>query len=150
MAASNLIEISGQEKIRAAFRREAEQEAKWEAEQCKREAESAETARAISTLPLRPAHMAEYVAWLKGYLAIEGNDITHAYDYRFPVDSMRVPTSDISLPPLYGAFGLSLIVPVGITVKTPDGRGHSNLYYMDGFRVDGGFVPAYTNIVLPE
>lgn len=93
---------------------------------------------------LRRAKPKDYRAWLEGWVEA-GGEISHYYDYSLPSD-FYVATSDLKLPPLYGASSISVIVPPGITITFEEGLGHSNLYFMDGFDHEGYCVPAYSNL----
>ena len=97
---------------------------------------------------LRTARALDYNKWLQGFIKAEGSP-THVYDYPLP-SYFYVATGDVSLPALHGASSVSVIVPTGITVKTPDGLGHGNLYIMDGFAQVGGIVPIYSDTVIKE
>lgn len=96
---------------------------------------------------LRRATALDYSRWLRGYLE-RGGQITHAYDYPTPTD-FYVAEHAFALPALYGSLAATIIVPIGVTVDVLD-RGHSSLYWMDGFDFDAlfGKVPAYSDTVL--
>ncbi len=95
---------------------------------------------------LIPATLKEYKEWLKGYLQ-DGGSITHVYDYNWEADDeWFVAVKDCDIPPLYGATSINVIVPRGVSVGYSHGLGHNNIYYMDGFRQAGGWVPIYSNI----
>lgn len=87
----------------------------------------------------------QYSRFLRGYLA-GGGKITHVYDRRFA--DMLFAWQDLDLPLLLGSAALSIIVAEGVQVTFPDGPGHSRLYYMDGFRVQGGIVPMFSDLTL--
>jgi hypothetical protein len=96
---------------------------------------------------VRPATPHEYQAWLTGGLSV-GGTVTHRYDYPMPADLYYVARQRLTLLPLHGSSAMYLIVPKGIEIDLLVGLGHSVLYYMDGFRLEGlGFVPAFTNIL---
>lgn len=85
----------------------------------------------------------DYNKWITGYIK-RGGKPSHAYDY--PAGNhLMIATYDIQLMPLYGSSSLNIIVPEGITIKTPEGLGHSNLYFMAGFHCRGGFVPVFSD-----
>jgi hypothetical protein len=96
---------------------------------------------------LYPATPHEYQAWLTGWLSV-GGTVTHRYDYPMPADMFYVVRQGLTLLPLYGSSALYLIVPTGIEIDLLGGLGHSVLYYLDEFRLEGlGFVPTFTNIL---
>lgn len=97
---------------------------------------------------LRSARVSEYVTWLRGYLEHGGN-ITHVYDYPFTRPGFHMALDNIKdLPPrLCGAMSLHIIVPRGLTIEYED-IGHCSFYFMDGFRLDGSWVPVYSDIAL--
>ena len=90
----------------------------------------------------RQADPEEYRRWLAGYLD-NGGEITHKYDYDLP-DDCYYAYRDLVVPKLYGSTSVSIIIPFGVNVEYGD-LGHNNLYFMDGFRQVGDFVPVYTN-----
>lgn len=93
-----------------------------------------------------PANPNEYASWLRGYME-QGRVPTHTYNYRMPGD-FYIARRDLRLIPLYGASSVHVIVPEGVTVTKVEGDiGHSTIYYMDGYRVDGGWVPLYENVI---
>lgn len=105
--------------------------------------ESAKTERYIRSLPFRQATPNEYIEWLRGYFE-NGGTPTHYYKYPIP-DYFVVATNDFALTDsMCGALSMYIIVPKGVTCLSGR-RGHCMLYYMDGFRVDGGFVPVFNN-----
>lgn len=97
---------------------------------------------------LREARPSEYVAWLRGHLE-QGGDVSHVYDYPFARAGFYVALDNIKdLPPgLCGSLSLQIIVPRGLTVEYED-LGHCTLYFMDGFRLVGHWVPIYSDITL--
>lgn len=93
---------------------------------------------------LRKATARDYRRWLEGWVAKEGKT-THYYDR--PLDSdFYVVTSNMDLPPYYGASSISLIVPEGIEVTFSEGLGHNNIYFMDSFDHAGSWVPLFDDI----
>lgn len=103
---------------------------------------------------MRYADVSDYIAWLAGYCE-KGNTPTHFYDYgledmafQVGVGKVRkewyVAKNDFTLTPLYGAQSVKIIVPVGINVEV-DGLGHSDLYFMDGYKTMGSIVPVYSD-----
>ncbi len=94
----------------------------------------------------RPANVADYVAWLIGYAA-RGGEITHCHDHLMPLQRWVVLDEPCKITPLFGASSRCIIVSAGIEVEVPD-RGHHSIYFVDGFRVEGGYdyVPVYSDI----
>lgn len=86
----------------------------------------------------------EYSRWLKGYLdnggrlngASDSQMNSHYDDHALSPFNIYTAISDFELPPLFGAFSLMILVPVGVTVKH-DGLGHNTLFIMDGHRLEG-------------
>lgn len=97
---------------------------------------------------LKHASLEDYKRWLKGYLSL-GNESTHYYDYPFShvADEFYSAIAHFEVVPLFGAQAISIIVPESIIVSGED-KGHSNLYFEEGFRVAGKhpFVPIYSDI----
>lgn len=91
---------------------------------------------------LRPADVNDYVMWLEGYLR-NGGSFTHYYDYDFRVGRMYVATADVTIPALYGAMSVDVIVPKKFTVVA---SGHCGLYFMEGFQKDAFTVPSFNNL----
>lgn len=121
--------------------------AEWKEQRREREkANAAIMARARAQLfpCLQRATVSEYRSWLAGYIK-NGGLSTHCYDYRMP-SCFMVAKRDFKTIPLYGSQAVEIIVPVGIDVFD-DGLGHCNLYLMDGFKVVGGWVPVYSDIL---
>jgi hypothetical protein len=100
-----------------------------------------------------PATRDDYVPWLQGYI-MGGGQISHCYDYDFPyghIEGDRIAMwllakRNFSLPTLYGAYSKHIIVKSGVNVTIPNSMGHSTLYFMDGFRLLGHFVPCYADV----
>jgi hypothetical protein len=91
-----------------------------------------------------PASVSDYTEWLKGYLQ-NGGKPTHSYNYPMSRQAWYVADCDFKILPLYGAEAISIIIPT--TVKFLGGvPGHCNLYFMDGFKVEGGIVPIFEDI----
>lgn len=99
----------------------------------------------------RAAAPEDYASWLTGYVAAGGR-ITNVYSYNLP-DSFYVVTSPTkSVPALYGANAVHLIVPATVDVGVVSAEfhgwpGHSTLHLMDGFRAIGCFVPVYRDVL---
>ncbi len=86
----------------------------------------------------------DYEKWLAGYLN-QGGKPTHSYDYGMPEDSWLVATKDFQIEPLHGSNSLQIIVKSGVIFKGGE-LGHTNLYFMDDFKLMGGWVPVYSDI----
>ena len=106
----------------------------------------------------RTATVAEYAAWLRGYIT-RGGTPTHFYEYPFAVAGMRYASSDVVIDSEreFGARSRSVILAPGVqaTRSNPDrpfsGWGHSTVYEMDGFqRAGGSVVPAYSDPEIEE
>lgn len=116
--------------------------ARWKVEN-DREIEASKAWRA----KCRPAGVADYQAWLEGYLE-NGGTVTHDYCYSLGVAVEKywlVAVEDLTITELYRADQLSIIVPVGIECGV-ESIGHNSVYFMDGFQVAGGFVPGFSDI----
>lgn len=88
----------------------------------------------------------DYIIWLEGYVK-DGNLPTHSYNYPMSrvIDDFFVARDDFEMSPLYGADSISVIVPEGIRFLGGE-LGHNNLYFMEGHKNKGGFVPVYSDI----
>lgn len=93
----------------------------------------------------RPAVLKDYTEWLKAYME-HGGKPTHVYDFNMITDHVFVAVKDFQLPPLYDSDSIILIVPAGITVGCPEGKGHNTIYSMDSQRMTHYYVPLYNNI----
>lgn len=98
-----------------------------------------------------PATINDYKEWLKGYLSA-GNIPTHFYDYPFErvAEDFFLGMEDFEVVPLYGANGVSIIVPSGTNVLGND-TGHNRLYFEEGYKTLGShgssaYVPIYSDI----
>ncbi|RJO62633.1 MAG: hypothetical protein C4542_03025 [Dehalococcoidia bacterium] len=91
---------------------------------------------------LRPATVNDYRKWIVGFIS-NGGTVTHHYDYDMP-DDVYIALDSFEITPLYGASSINVIVPAGIEVNGD--AGHSNLYFMDGFKARGSWIPAYNNV----
>jgi len=90
-----------------------------------------------------------YGKWIEGFIQ-SGGTITHWYDYNSTRwNNILIATEDFKLEPLYGAASIMVIVPIGINVEY-DELGHNNIYYLDGYRHDGFFVPCFNDIMSRE
>lgn len=97
---------------------------------------------------LRRATPAEYSAWMRGFLA-RGFQPTHVYDRAMP-NTFYVAVDTVDLPSFCGSAALHIIVPGGISVHLTHGdAGHSTLFYMDNFTVNGSRpVPVFADTVI--
>lgn len=138
--------ISVAAKIRLATKNSSKADARWleEMEAHKREYKEREAQANTEMFPyLRRCHASLYSEWLRGHLN-GGGHITHVYNRNH--GGAWFAHSDFTVTPLYGAQSVSIIVPAGINVATPNGAGHINIYYMDGFSVNSNFVPLYDDV----
>lgn len=90
------------------------------------------------------ATIEEYMDWVRGYIE-NGGKPTHYYDYPFSQESFVIAKHNFTMMPRYGAKSINIIVPKGVYVMGKD-IGHSNLYFMDGYRQVGGNVPIYEDM----
>ncbi|OBT00389.1 hypothetical protein A9257_06780 [Vibrio cyclitrophicus] len=79
----------------------------------------------------KPATNAEMKAWVDG---AKNNYDDPTIRQRHNV---RYAETDFILPSLYGAHSVAVIVEKGVKVYQSQNGGHSEVYYMDGFRKDG-------------
>lgn len=86
----------------------------------------------------------DYEKWLAGYLS-QGGKPTHSYNYDMPEDRWFVATKDFQIEALHGSDSLQIIVKSGVIFEGGE-LGHTNLYFMDDFKLMGGWVPVYSNI----
>lgn len=92
------------------------------------------------------AKVSHYEAWLTGYLK-QGGKISHVYNYPMPDEFLVVRKSDnVKISALYGASAKSIIVPWGVSCECEENIGHNNVYFMDGFKVKGNWVPCYSDM----
>ena len=93
---------------------------------------------------LRTASARKYKKWLEGYLT-KGGAPTHYYDYEW---RGYIAIRDIELKPLFGAQGVSIIVPNNM--KITGDTGHCNIFLMKDFSYMGWghFVPVFTNTIV--
>lgn len=106
-------------------------------------------------LPIKNATIEEYTEWVRQH-----GKHTHKYDYPFRYSGVIFNhnltnitgshilkfTANCTIKPRYGAHAYSAIVPKGIEVRYPDGLGHIDLYFEEGFRNAGNFVPIYSDM----
>jgi hypothetical protein len=79
----------------------------------------------------KPATQAEIQAWVNGAQGhYDNSEIVRRHNVRFA-------DQDFILPSLMGAQAVSVIVEKGVKVYRTQSGGHSEVYYMDGFRKDG-------------
>lgn len=123
---------------------------KWmsEAEDKKRRAESDkmwDNRNSFIKRNTRSADVKDYRLWLEGFVA-GGGKVTHVYDYDIPDDFIILEKS-VEIPTLYGSASIQVIVPHGINPTIENGNlGHNTIYYIDGFKVEGSWIPVYKNI----
>ena len=131
----------GLDAIMRAMDREAQQKAKWKAEEerYRRESERSDRDRADFLTHCQPATLLEYTAWMIGYLQ-NGNEPSHVYDYDFAQPAMQLNGSISSkgstlrmseapscwwvlaerpdeVPSLYGAQSINVLVPKGVDFR---------------------------------
>lgn len=162
-----------------AMDRKAEHERAWAAHEAELEAEHqlAQEERAAFTNHCLPATLIEYTAWMIGWLR-QGHEPSSVVDRSFSTPGMRVDGTiggnaagglrvseadpswwtlaerPTSVPSLYGAHSLHVIVPEGVDFAprnvpaTFHGHcGHSTFYFMAGFQVVGDFTPVYSDML---
>ena len=130
-------------KIEEIIRKDEESLWKWEERTQAMRLQGERTREKLNKLPLRRALPIEYMKWLRGFIEAGGSP-THSYEYSMP-NSLSIATRSFELEDgMCGALAVNVIVPIGIECRG-GARGHCNLYYMDEFRCDGGFVPIYTD-----
>ena len=126
-----------------------ERDRKWHEKIAQQEEEMSELAK-VKEPEIMPnvvrARARLYRKWLRGYLGNDGKP-THYYNYRLP-DTFYRAIRDFALSPLFGSMAIHIIVPKGIAVAGH--TGHCNVYYLDGFKVDGWgpWVPIYLNTII--
>lgn len=106
---------------------------------------------------LREAKSEDYMGWLRGHMEAGGKP-THYYDRDMSTRNFYVAMDDFTLPTMHGSMAVSVIVPKGIEVgnigesdePSSEEIGHNKLYFMDGYREEGGFVPVYADTVFKE
>lgn len=88
-----------------------------------------------------------YVEWLTGYIE-NGGIPTSYFNYPLKRSTTIILKENTEIPYLCGAQCIEIIiVPVGIsTTLSNKGVGHSNLYFMDGFKYLGHCVPLYSDV----
>ena len=97
---------------------------------------------------VRRATLGDYESWLRGYIETAGGVPTHYYDYHFSITDFFVLLKSDTLPTLYGANSVNIIVPEGLELKIEnDDMGHNNVYYMKSYICGGIFIPVYENMV---
>ncbi len=93
---------------------------------------------------IHKANIKDYKKWLTGYLS-QGGKTTHYYDYDMSDDTWFVAVRDFKIAPLYGANAKNIIVMSGVKFEGGD-FGHTELYFMDGYKHIGDWIPIYENI----
>lgn len=86
----------------------------------------------------------DYKKWLAGYMN-QGGRPTHSYDYGMPEDDLFIAIKDFQIGLLHGSDALQIIVKSGVIFKGGE-LGHTNLYFMDDFKLMGSWVPVYRDI----
>ena len=135
------------EKLKEFIRKERQRDREWceERERMMEEDRQRRATRDAEIMPkLKPAYAHNYKKWLRGYLE-NGGTPTHWYDYGLP-DSFYVAKRNIEMTPLFGSTAINIIVPKGIDVS--GNLGHCNLYFMDGFKAKGRWIPVYGNTIV--
>ncbi len=94
----------------------------------------------------RPATADEYDAWLRGYRK-RGGRVTHYRDWPMHHHYYVMLSDPGWIPKLYGANSVEVIVPRGVMspAALSGGTGHSQFFFMDGFKVVGGGVESFTD-----
>lgn len=96
---------------------------------------------------LRQATKEDYLEWISGYLK-EGALPTHYYDYEFNPRDWHVAMIDFRFGSgLFGSNALSILVPSSVEFLGGT-LGHSNLFFLNGFRHRGLSVPLYKDVDL--
>lgn len=95
----------------------------------------------IGVAMFRHARLDEYIAWLASFIA-HGGKPTHYYNYPWQRAGFLVAQGNFTLGGECGSAASPIIVPAGYHYKGGS-LGHNNLYFMEGFRHRGFWVPAY-------
>lgn len=93
---------------------------------------------------VQPTTVAEYAAFVVGYLK-GGGTISYARDRALRTGRYYTALRSFTLPPLFGAQSINVLVPEGVTVVR-GGRGHSAVLYMDGYRLDGAGLEMFADV----
>lgn len=89
----------------------------------------------------RPATVEDYTKWLEGYKR-RGGKIS-SYKTQFSQLSIRIVDKDFTIFPLFGSLGLSYLVMPGVKITYANGNpGHSTVYFMDNFSMEGRSEPS--------
>ena len=89
----------------------------------------------------------KYEEWLKGYVE-KGGEITHFYDYKCSNIEFYFARKNIHIPQLCGSLAFHVVMDHGCEITCgPEGIGHVNVYYLDGFRIKGSWVPAFKDFL---
>lgn len=89
-----------------------------------------------------------YETWLRSYVENGGNP-THIYDYNFPEGKFYRALADFEILPLCGTSSINIIVPTGINFLGGD-LGHCNIFFMDGYKAIGCWIPLYKDMNFEE
>jgi hypothetical protein len=93
-----------------------------------------------------PPERRDYERWLRGYLR-NGGKAPHYFNRPWDRWEWVRSKTHLILRPLYGSYALNIIIPEGGTVSGE--RGHSNLFFMTDFTVQGR-VSTFSDIELGE
>lgn len=113
-----------------------------------------EQARAVKVLypRLRKANKEDYRKWLEGYRKRGGRVDRNSSSRPFQ-DSSRwyVALGNLEPVSLCGSRSLKIIVPEGVDVgflesEPFEGWGHTNFFYMEGFRSSRGDAPTFSDV----
>lgn len=119
---------------------------KWteESEKSEREHRASAERRTELLSHCRPATVAEYAAWLAGYLNA-GGGVTNVSGAPMR-DVWWMLTPPTYAPKLCGALSVSVIVPAEFRLARSLDWGHSTFYLMDGFELVGHSVPLPSDV----
>lgn len=102
---------------------------------------------------IRKATPSEYADWLYGYMTEKAGSYSNYYDHPMSSNRVYVAVKDFTLPPLYGAESIRLIVPKNRTIKLEGDEwsgpkvGHSTVFFMAGFSYVGMEVPMFPDVI---
>lgn len=99
-----------------------------------------------------PATLTQYLLWLDGFIK-KGGRPSHYYDYPFANARLTYALGDVMVDSgaEYGAFSRHIIVPCGLDARCTNpsasfnGWGHTDLFFMDGYRTNSLEVPVYSD-----
>lgn len=90
-----------------------------------------ETVKTLFFSVAKPATPLEIKEWEDGAKASQLKEV------KIERHNVYVIDKDVMIPPLFGVDSISLIVLKGVKIYGVEHCGHSNIHYMDGFRVYG-------------